>query len=88
MHTFLDHYGELLSDPAHTAVELTFTILVDGLVLGLLWPLVRRFIDRRLQRQHRLLDEEHGYVHEDGARSSAAAVPPGGGPTHLHGGQP
>jgi hypothetical protein len=63
MNEFLDHYYEILSDPAHLAVELTLMLLVDGLVLGLLWPLFRHVIDRRLERHHEELDAEHGITH-------------------------
>jgi hypothetical protein len=32
-------------------------------VLGLLWPLYRHVIDRRLERHHEELDAEHGITH-------------------------
>lgn len=60
---FLADYWSLLTDPAHVAVELTLMLLLDGVLLGLLWPLVRRFIDAKLHRQHERFDEEHGIHH-------------------------
>jgi hypothetical protein len=55
----------ILEDPAHLAVEVTMMIVLDGIILGLIWPVVKRFIDSRLERQHRLLDAEHGIQHHD-----------------------
>ncbi len=63
MDDFLHHYYEILSDPAHLAVEVTLMLVVDGLVLGLLWPLFRRLIDHRLDRHHAQVDAEHGITH-------------------------
>ena len=44
-HGFFAEYWEILSNPAHLSVEITLMFLIDVLLLGLLWPLVRRFID-------------------------------------------
>jgi hypothetical protein len=60
---FLSEYWEILSNPAHMAVEITLMFLIDVLLLGLLWPLVRRFIDAKLRRQHEEFDREHGIHH-------------------------
>lgn len=60
---FVAEYWEILSNPAHLAVEITLMFLIDVLLLGLLWPLVRRFIDARLHRQHEEFDREHGIEH-------------------------
>ena len=60
---YLGEYWSILTDPAHVAVELTLMLLLDGLLLGLLWPLIRRFIDEKLRRQHEVFDEEHGIHH-------------------------
>ena len=60
---FLHHYTEILSDPAHLAVELTLMLLVDGLVLGLLWPVAKRRLNHRIHREHQVLDAEHGVDH-------------------------
>lgn len=65
---FLHHYWEILSDPAHLAVEITLMLVVDILFLGLVWPLlsrwVRNHIHRDLEREHQVLDVEHGITHE------------------------
>lgn len=60
---FLAEYWSILTDPAHVAVELTLMALIDGMILGLLWPLIRRLINHRLDRLHRELDAEHGITH-------------------------
>jgi len=60
---FLREYWSILTDPAHVSVEITLTILLDGLLLGLVWPLIRGYFNRVLERQHAALDEEHGIVH-------------------------
>ena len=63
MNEFFHDYLHILEDPAHLAVEFTMMIVLDGIILGLIWPLVKRFIDSRLQRQHEMLDAEHGIKH-------------------------
>jgi hypothetical protein len=60
---FLHEYWSILTDPAHVSVEITLMILLDGLLLGVLWPLIRRYLHHVLERQHAALDEEHGIVH-------------------------
>lgn len=60
---FFKDYWSILSDPAHVSVEFTLTLLFDGLLLGVLWPLIRGYFNRVLERQHAALDEEHGIVH-------------------------
>ncbi|HVX53663.1 hypothetical protein [Nocardioides sp.] len=62
---FFQAYWHILSDPAHCAVEITLTILLDGLLLGLLWPMVKTYVNSRLQRQHAELDAEHGIHHHE-----------------------
>jgi len=63
MDDFLHHYTEILTDPAHLAVEVTLMLLVDVLFLGLIWPFIKTYMDRKLHQQHQLLDAEHGVVH-------------------------
>lgn len=65
MEEFLHHYHEILTDPAHLAVELTLMLLVDVLFLGLIWPLVRRAI----KHEHLVIDEEHGVDHHSDEES-------------------
>ncbi len=55
----LHEYLDILTDPAHGLAEVTFTVLVDVLGVGLLWPLVRRLI----RREHTIIDAEHGVEH-------------------------
>ncbi len=60
MHEILSHYGEMMTDPAHTLVELTFILVVDVLFLGLLWPLAKKAVNKRVEAEHKTLDKEHG----------------------------
>jgi hypothetical protein len=57
MGQFLHHYTEIMTDPAHFAAEITMMLLVDVIFLGLIWPLLRRTIDRRA-RHHTVDDGE------------------------------
>lgn len=63
---FVREYWSILTDPAHVAVEVTLMILLDGLLLGLLWPVIRRYVQSKLTAQHEELDREHGIHHHDG----------------------
>lgn len=66
MAEFLRHYAEIVTDPAHFLAELSFTVLIDLLGLGMLVPLAKRWI----RREHRAIDAEHGVTHtETEARS-------------------
>lgn len=47
----------LLKDAAHWEFEILVTLIVDGLILGLLWP----FISKHL-RHHFMSDELHGFT--------------------------
>jgi len=60
---FLAEYVSILTDPAHVAVELTFLVIIDGILVGLLWPLIQRFVDAKLHKQHEEFDREHGIHH-------------------------
>lgn len=71
------------TDPAHITAELVFTLVFDGLIGGIIWKLgIKRWLDRRIDREHQLLDAEHGItadmhehplttlmVHADGSMS-------------------
>ncbi len=60
---FLEEYLSLVTDPAHIALELTFLVTVDLILVGLLWPLIKRFLDAKLHKQHEKFDREHGIHH-------------------------
>ena len=60
---FFQAYWHILSDPAHVAVEITLTILLDVVLLGMFWPMLKTYVNSRLQRQHEQLDAEHGITH-------------------------
>ena len=63
MDEFFHHYTEILTDPAHLAVEITLMLMVDVLFLGLIWPFAKGYFERKLAHQHQVLDAEHGIVH-------------------------
>lgn len=45
-------YRELVTDPAHLMLEVTLIAVVDGILLGLAWPLVRRAIRKHDREVH------------------------------------
>lgn len=49
----------LMTNPAHLMFEVLSDIVFDVLLLGLAWPLVQR----RLRREHEVIDAEHGVDH-------------------------
>lgn len=65
MGEFFHHYVEILSDPAHLAVEVTLMLLVDVLFLGMIWPVVKRSMNKRVKAEHYVIDNEHGVEHAD-----------------------
>lgn len=67
MSEFFHHYVEIVTDPGHVLAEITFMLVIDLLVMGLLWPLVRKAIDRRIHVEHLAIDAEHGVDHTDRA---------------------
>ena len=60
MNEFLNHFMELVSDPAHLAFEVFTTIVMEVVILGFLWPVILHFI----KREHRKIDTEHGFTHD------------------------
>jgi hypothetical protein len=61
MSEFYDHFMELVTDPAHLAFEVFTTFILEIVILGLLLPLIAR----RIRREHRQIDIEHGVNHDD-----------------------
>lgn len=60
----LEEYFHILTDPAHALAEITFTLIFDVLIIGLLWGVVflKVILPRVLRRHHADIDAEHGYV--------------------------
>lgn len=60
---FFADYWSIMTDPAHFAAELTFTVL-DLVILTplalLAWALIKRLIARAIDREHHRIDREHG----------------------------
>ena len=54
-----NHYTELIRDPAHLMVELTFMLVVDVILVGLLWPVARKLLHRYIDRQHTLEEDKN-----------------------------
>jgi hypothetical protein len=78
MNEFLHHYAEIMSDPAHFFAEVSNTIIIDVLFLGLIWPVIKRLVDRRIRREHLRIDAEHGVDHdEQSQRLYEDSLPPG-----------
>lgn len=49
---FAETYVELMKDPAHWGMELTIMVLVDGLLLGVTWPIVKRLVRKHDKEHH------------------------------------
>jgi hypothetical protein len=62
---FLAEYWSILTDPAHVAVELTLMLVIDVMLLGLIWPAIRSYVNRKLAVQHEVFDAEHGIHHHE-----------------------
>jgi Zn ribbon nucleic-acid-binding protein len=46
-----------MTDAGHTLAEITFTLIVDVILLGILYPFVKRWISKRFKQR----DLEHGH---------------------------
>lgn len=57
----LREYLEIITNPAHSMVEFTFILVIDGLFLGVVWPLFKRAV----RREHQKIDIEHGVDHPE-----------------------
>ena len=63
-HDLLCDYLSTQFDPAHILSELGFTIVFDLILIWLVWgKLIKPYINRKVQRAHQELDEEHGVEH-------------------------
>lgn len=57
--SILEHYVELLTDPAHTLVEFTF-VLVDVLIIDYVRRRLRDHFHNDIAQEHVRIDAEHG----------------------------
>lgn len=81
MNEFLHHYREIMLDPAHMMAELTQTLVIEGMLLGIIWPLIiRPLVKRMVRKEHLTIDAEHGVINH-GAPPRAWVAPRGGGYT-------
>lgn len=67
MGAFWEHFKEIITDPAHTAVEFCF-VLLDYLVIQVVVSRVRKHFHKDLSAEHARLDAEHGVKHTQGNR--------------------
>jgi len=60
--SFWTQFLDLLTNPAHLAFELFFTVMFDGIFIALIWGVViKRYVMPRLRKQiHADIDKEHG----------------------------
>lgn len=77
MTEFWHHFTEIVTDPAHAAAEIFFMLVIDGLLLGVVVPLLKRSLTRTLRRdihfEHHVIDAEHGVSHP--ADAACADIP-------------
>lgn len=62
MSHFWPHFIEILTDPAHLAVEFVF-VLLDYLVIQVVVNQVKKRFRKALRDEHLRLDMEHGHPH-------------------------
>ena len=72
MSHFVEEYLHIVSDPAHLAAELTFMVVIDLVVLGIFFPLLKAaasrvarrsvaaVVEQRVLAEHAAIDAEHG----------------------------
>lgn len=61
--SILEHYLDLLTDPAHSLVEFTF-VLVDVLIIDYVRRRLRDHFHRDIAEEHSRIDAEHGITPE------------------------
>lgn len=62
--SLVQDYFNLLTDPAHAMVEVTYMLLGEILIALILLPLIRKYFNYRLAKAHAELDAEHGITHD------------------------
>lgn len=45
-------YLQLMKDPAHWAFEITTMLLIDGVLAGLAWPMIKRAVRSHDKKVH------------------------------------
>jgi hypothetical protein len=67
----ITEYLEIVSDPAHGLAEITYSLVIDLLVFGLIWgTLWTKWLKPKLKREvHSEIDQSHGYVHDEGEQN-------------------
>ena len=59
---WFDEYVHLVTDPAHIALELTLILVFDGLIFGLIWTSLRKYIKNHHTKDvKKLIEAEHDY---------------------------
>lgn len=68
MGEFLHHFVEIITDPAHTAVEFCF-VLFDYVIIRTVEQRLKRHFHKDLRAEHQRIEDEHGLEHPTEARS-------------------
>ncbi len=94
MNGIASEYLAILTDPAHSLVELTFIaleIILFDWARRTITSRWRLHLERRLTTEHRRLDEEHGVAHHplhpsagEGSDPQAVGLPPARYPSPRH----
>ena len=60
-----NEYVHLIMDPAHGLAEITYTLMFDVLIVGLIWGvLFNKLLLPKIKRDiHSEIDSSHGYSH-------------------------
>jgi hypothetical protein len=59
VNTFWEHFTEIITDPAHTAVEFVF-VLLDYVVIQTIAHRLKAHFHKDLASEHRAIEIEHG----------------------------
>jgi hypothetical protein len=63
----IEEYFHIMLDPAHAFAEISYTILFDLVIVGLIWGVIfNKIILPKVKRDlHLEIDTEHGIVHTE-----------------------
>lgn len=71
---WVPEYLQLVRDPAHIALELTLMAIFDGLVFGLIWKLLKNYVNRHHTKDVAdIVEAEHEFHDHDNQIDSVEA---------------